>query len=736
MRTKKLVAIAALGAAGFAGATWLSLAPLPDALDPPPGAVLRARVVDRRGEVLSRTYENTFNVHDQVRLHEVPPLLREALLEAEDRRFFEHGGADWRARAAAVVQNLRALSAVRGASTISEQVVRMLHPRPRSLWSRWLEGFDASRLERRFGKAAVLEFYLNQVPYSGRWRGVAQAARGYFDRDLGTLDQKEMLALAVLVRSPARLDPRREGSPIEAISLRLARRLTDEGKLDRKDVAAVEGTHLVLREPRVEVAAPHFVRHVRELAGVGTSVVHTTLDAALQERVKTLLDAQVERLKKLGLTDAGALVLDHERNEVLVWANAGGFTEDEAGSHIDAVLAARQPGSTLKPFLYATALDRGYTAATLLDDSPLEEPVGTGLHRYRNYSRTHHGLLRLREALGNSLNIPAVRVVHDLTPATFLRKLRELGFDSLGEIPDFYGDGLALGNGEVTLYELVQAYAALARGGVWRSAREIVEPQLSQPGVRRVFSEEAASLVGDILSDPDARRLEFGAGGLLELPAQTAVKTGTSSDYRDAWAVGFSHRHTVGVWMGNLDRREMQGVSGSVGPALVLRAIFAELARETEPRPLYLSRKLRRVPICRVSGAAAGHDCPKVEEWFREGDLPLAACTLHGGAQVAKSIRSAPSRAARLVQPTPGLHLALDPRIPDELEAFAFQIEAAATPIQVDWFVDDALAGSTVAGERRFVWSLERGEHIAYARVRFNGAGEPAQTDRVRFRVK
>jgi penicillin-binding protein 1C len=248
-----------------------------------------------------------------------------------------------------------------------------------------------------------------------------------------------------------------------------------------------------------------------------------------------------------------------------------------------------------------------------------------------------------------------------------------------------------------------------------------------------VFTEETAALVGDILADPDARRLEFAGGGLLELPAPTAVKTGTSTDYRDAWALGFSHRHTVGVWMGNLDRREMRGVSGSIGPALVLRAIFAELARQTEPRALYLSRKLRRVAICRASGNAAQRDCPRIEEWFREADLPLAPCALHGAAPIA---HDGGSRQARWIQPTPGLHLALDPRIPDELEAFAFRVETAEAPTGIDWFLDETLAASTPAGARQFVWPLARGSHVARARVYFAGAAEASWTDDVRFLVK
>ncbi len=714
----------------------MAIAPLPDALDPPPGVVSRARVLDRGGQPLSVTYDNAFNLHDTVRLPDIPSTLREALIEAEDRRFYVHHGVDWRARAAAAFQDLRALRNVRGASTISEQAARMLTPRRRTIWSRWIEGFEARRLEGRFGKTAVLEFYFNQVPYGERRRGIVQAARSYFARDLSTLAPKEMLALAVLVRSPARLDPRRPDSPIEEAIGRLAQRLADRGLLDASELAQIRERPLVTGRAGLDLAAPHFVQLARDRAPRDVAELRTTLDRVLQQRIQALLAHQIERLASRDVGDGAVLVVDHARDEVLAWVNAGDYSPATPGSQIDAILAVRQPGSTLKPFLYALALERGYTAASLIDDSPLAEPVGNGLHRYRNYSRTFHGPIRLREALGNSLNIPAVRIAAALTPQAFLVTLGRLGFSSLDASPDYYGDGLALGNGEVTLYELVGAYATLARGGVWRPLRVLLVPAERAATERRVFSTEAATLVGDILSDPEARRLEFGAGGLLELPAPTAIKTGTSTDHRDAWAVGFSHRHTVGVWIGNLDRQEMNGVSGSTGPALVLRAVFAELARTTESRPLALSRTLRRVAICRSTGASPSPECPSGEEWFREADLPLPPCRRHARPGPDTAQRDRGTTVARLLQPTPGLHLALDPRIPDALEAFAFEIDCGAAAIEVEWFVDGVLAGKTGPGESRFLWPLTRGEHRAHAQARLAESGAVLATGPITFAVK
>ena len=297
------------------------------------------------------------------------------------------------------------------------------------------------------------------------------------------------------------------------------------------------------------------------------------------------------------MTDGALLVVDHTRDEVLAWVNGGGF-EQEVGGQIDMVTTPRQPGSALKPFVYALAMERGWTPATVLDDAPLAEAVGNGLHSFRNYSRHYYGPVRLRDALGNSLNVPAVKAVQFTGRSDLQLRLRELGIESLSEHPDFYGDGLALGNGELSLFELVRAYTVLARGGVLRPLRFTLDAPATGES-RRVFDPEVSSLVADILSDPDARALEFGRRSILALPRPTAVKTGTSNDYRDAWAVGFTDRYTVGVWMGNVDRRSMKEITGSVGPGLVLRAVFAELYRNEDAKPLFLSRKLRQAPICR-----------------------------------------------------------------------------------------------------------------------------------------
>ena len=724
-RARYTVGVSVAAAGVLASATALCLRELPAPLDPPPGEVSRAEVVDRHGQRLSVTYENRGNLFDRVGLHEVPSLLREAIVEAEDRRFFAHRGVDWRARAAALWQILRAGRVVRGASTISEQVVRMLHPRPRTFWSRWIEGFDAARLEQRFGKAAILEFYLNQVPYARQRRGVVQAARDTFDRDLDTLSRSEMLALAVLVRSPSRLDPRRASDALDATVARLARRLAEAGILPPNFAPSLAVRPYALVRSQLVVAAPAFLRQVRA-GSEGAVRIHTTLDGRLHSALQPLLDETVERLASRGVGHGAALAIDHRSGDVLLWMNA------RSGSEIDAILTPRQPGSTLKPFLYALALEQGWTAATLIDDSPLSAGVGNGLHAFRNYSRIYRGPLRLRIALANSLNVPAVRTMQALPTATLYHRLRDLGFESLGEHPDFYGEGLALGNGEVTLRELVSAYAVLARGGVTVPFRLLRDrPGNAQPA-RRLFDREVATLMADILSDADAREAEFGRGGPLDFPVPAAIKTGTSNDYRDAWAVGFSDRYTAGVWMGDLDRRPMAEVTGSLGPAVVLRALFAELHRFERARPLSVSPRLRQATICAASGARAGSACPTVEEWFRPGRAPDHECRLHTAG--AMKLRDAPP-SIEIASPTPGLHLAMDPRIPDALEVFEFALETPEHS-EVVWIVDGEAADLAQSAAGRWEWPLSSGSHRVRARIRLDAKSTPIETREIAFFVR
>ncbi|NCC95063.1 MAG: penicillin-binding protein, partial [Opitutae bacterium] len=341
------VVVGGCAVAALVVATLLGLQPFPADLSSAAAGIRKPVYLDRRGRPLNITYENVWNIYDTARLHDVPELLQRAFILSEDKRFYAHGGVDWLARLNAVRQNIMAGGVVRGASTITEQVVRMLHQRPRTFWSRWLEGFEAILLERRFSKLDIFEFYLNQVPYRARRRGVVQAAHAYFDRDLSTLNEKELLALAVLVRSPHWLDPKgREANLDRSIANLLGR----FGLADR-DRQRVARQKLNLRLSGTTHDLSHFVVHAESQSGGGMAArgrIHTTIDLEVQDSAQRILDSRLEFLAKRQVHNGAVLIADHTTNEIIAWVVGFADRPDKPFNRIDAVTVRRQPGSALK----------------------------------------------------------------------------------------------------------------------------------------------------------------------------------------------------------------------------------------------------------------------------------------------------------------------------------------------------------------------------------------------------
>ena len=703
--------------------TALQIKPVPEHFAEVMASSKATKFTDRYGKPLNVTYQNQWNVHDALNLHSFPAFLKKAVILSEDKRFYSHQGPDWFARLSAAWTNLIHLRGVRGASTITEQVVRMLRPRPRTLWSRWLEGFEASTLEKHFSKDVILRFYLNQVPFAGNRRGFAQAARYYFDRDVTTLSQKETLALVVLVRAPSRYHLWRNHKRIDGSINRLAQLLVEDGLLNLADAKRLVDSELTLDKSKLNVDASAFIQFVREqntALGLNTQRLQTTLDSSLQKRVQALLDARLHRLHQKTVNNGACLIVDHLSGEVLVWAVAKSKRQDTPGAAYDTVTVPRQPGSSLKPFLYGLALEQGWTAATLIDDTPTSKTIGHGLHHYQNYSRQFYGPVTLRQALGNSLNIPALVTLRTLGESNYLHFLHRLGFKSLKRSPQFYGDGLALGNGEVTLLEMVQAYSVLANRGVFRPLRTQFN-EINPNYNLQVLSPEVSSLLADILSDPAARELEFGYHSLLNFPNQTAVKTGTSSDYRDSWALGFNNRYTVGVWMGNLDQSATDGITGSTGPAIVLRSVFAELNKISPSKAFTIHPNLVKRGLCNNE---PGKPCVREWEWFVPENQNAKKSTIPLAPNMNENLS--------LLQPTPGLHLAFDPRQPKGSQAFQFHLGGVDDEAKVEWNLNGK---SFFTRGGRYLWPMERGKFSISARV-WQGKELVAKLEPTQFLVK
>ena len=611
-----------------------------------------SRLLDRRGEVL---YELRTDKHrrrlDWTFLKDISPALREAVIQAEDKRFYDHGGVDYRSMGAALIQGLTS-ETLRGASTITMQLASLLDrelqskERRRSIWQKERQILDAWEIEKKWSKTEIVEAYLNLVTFRGELQGIGAASRALFGKDPHGLDQSESLLLASLIRSP------------NASSSDLVKRVSHLNqamgwKIDEEEIYSNMRQLLMgpnYSRPQVDLA-PHLARHLLKGRSPGCTVT-STLDSRTQRFVLDCLVQHLLPLRTQNVKDGAVLIVENKTGDVLAYVSYSG--EPLSARFVNGVQAKRQAGSTLKPFLYGLGFEqRILTPASLLDDSPLDIAVLSGVYQPRNYDSQFKGLVTSRVALASSLNVPAVKALSLVGVEPFLNKLRQLGIKGLNESGDFYGPSLALGSADVSLWELTNAYRSLANEGVWSALRVI--PEQNPPSQKRVFSKEASFLVSDILSDREARSITFGLENSLCTRFWAAVKTGTSKDMRDNWCIGFSKKYTAGVWTGNFSGEPMWNVSGITGAAPIWIEVMNFLHRDIPSVEREALPGLVREKVEFSQNVAASR-----EEWFIRGTEPDSKKKGLGQFN------------PRIVYPPFGTVIALDPDIPLELQKIFF----------------------------------------------------------------
>ncbi|SAK76685.1 penicillin-binding protein 1C [Caballeronia hypogeia] len=669
-------------------------------------------LLDRDGEPVARTrVDKSARRGDWIALADVSPALREAIVVSEDKRFYEHAGVDWRGAAAAAWGNLWN-TRTRGASTVTMQLTGLIdaNGKPagrRSVGEKAEQTIGALWLERSWRKDQVLEAYLNLVPFRGEIVGLSALSQTLFNKAPSGLDEREAALAAALVRAPNA--PYRQVASRACVILRDMRTL--HGTRDDDPCINLD-SYVQLTLTRTASApafaqgddalAPHFARRIAGVAHPAAGArVRSTLDARLQRFARDTLARTLAELNARAhprnVHDAAAIVIDNRTGDVLAWVgSAGGLSN---APEVDAVLAARQAGSTLKPFLYAQAIDeKRVTAATLLDDAPLDLATGGGLYIPQNYDHDFKGWVSVRTALGSSLNVPAVRALVMVTPHRFAKTLVALGLP-LTQAGDYYGFSLALGSADVTLATLANAYRTLANGGVARPVFDLAEHRAAPAGTR-VFSAEASFIITDILADNNARTRTFGFDSVLATRSFSAVKTGTSKDMRDNWAVGFTSRYTVGVWVGNADGAPMWDVSGVTGAAPAWNAIVNYLNRRADSRA-------PQAPAGVVNTRVTYQDDiePERGEWFVRG-TQMSEIGLAANASRSARDSHADARAARIGAPTDGTIFALDPDIPPARQRVWF--ERADSDARLAWRLD----GKTYGRDARIAWLPWPGRHV------------------------
>ena len=587
-----------------------------------------------------------------VPLDKVAPAAVEALVAAEDRRFRDHDGIDWWSVAGSLRDRIEGKRA-RGASTLSMQVAAYLSaglaaPGSRGLMDKLRQMRAGAAIERSWSKDQILEAYLNLAGFRGEAQGIGAAALGLFGKTPEALTRDDALLLAALLPNPA------------AGAAEVSRRACALSR--ESDCSRFAGAAASMLGPARSLAldpglAPHLSNRLLTQPGLR---VETTIDARIQRLATRALRRQLQGLGGTRARDGAVIVADNATGEILAWV--GGIGGASTAPSVDGANSYRQAGSTLKPFLYALGLEKGYlTPASILDDSPVQLDTASGLYVPQNYDRAFKGPVSARAALAGSLNVPAVRTLLLTGVEPFRDRLWDTGYRGLTESGEYYGYSLALGSAEVTLVEQAAAFRSLARGGRW-SPLHVRKDAKAEPD-RATTTPQAAWLVADMLADPNARASTFGMDSALRLPFWAAVKTGTSKAMRDNWCVGFTDRYTVAVWVGNLEGDPMRAVSGTSGAAPVWRDVMMALHAQAPGR---------------APAQPAGIETRAIR-FTGNTEQPRREYFLAGTGMSEVVVAPPVSRRPRIVSPVSGSVYALDPDIPVERQRMAITVSGEVT---------------------------------------------------------
>ncbi|MFA6458506.1 MAG: penicillin-binding protein 1C [Patescibacteria group bacterium] len=726
------------------------------------------QILARDGQLLYSLRSADYGAQDKIALPDIPPTIVAALLATEDRDFYSHPGISLRGILRAAYLNFQAGRIVAGGSTLTQQLVRnRLQPEHRGYCYKIQEAYFALRLERQLSKSEILESYLNTAYFGHQAYGISAAAQIYLGKQVGELSLAESALLIGLLQSPVNLDPFVNPEAAQARQQTVLTALRETDKISADEFTSATAEPLRLAADKIKMHAPHFIawlqqNYAEELqAGVK---IETTLDLELQSEIELIVTNELAKLADKNVTDAAVVVLDAHTGELLALLGSADYWDTENNGQVNVAVAPRQPGSALKPFTYALALAAGETAATTVADIETQFFTQEG-NPYipRNYDYGYHGLVRYREALANSYNIAAVKVLEKVGVEKLLNLLRAAGITTLKQEPEFYGLALTLGDGEVRLLELAQAYGIFARGGVTLPL-QVFQTAPAQSGTP-ILDARVAWLITDMLADQNARLPEFGENSPLSFDFPVAAKTGTTRNSRDNWTLGFTPDRIVGVWVGNADNSPMRGTSGVTGAGPIFHEVMLAATRGLPPHNFARPAGIIPTTICRLSGKLPTEYCPQtilesfsagteprvpddifqpvvldqrngllgkgcpaettetkvfaifpleLQKWARENGWTEPPRLHSPLCQAPASTATEPS----LTITKPNIHdsFELDPLVPDTDEKIIFEARAAADVSSVEWFIDGASIGTALAPDYRTEWQPKVGQHTATAR--------------------
>ncbi|MCR5218028.1 transglycosylase domain-containing protein [Treponema sp.] len=542
------------------------------------------RFFDRDGKLLQVLALEEGLHREYYPLEKYPKELLDEFVLQEDKNFYSHNGVDAVSVIRAMMQNKKAGTVVSGASTITMQLVRIISPRKErvTVGKKIVEAFKALHLEKHLSKDEILELYINNVPFGYQCEGAASAARTFYGITPGHLTDKEIKELAKIPRRPSDYKPAK------------------------------------LYEYPFEI--PHYINHLvgeyKSRKEVIPPELHLAIDSKLAKKVITSINSQLHTYQDARIHNGAAYVINNITGETVLWIGNSDFYDDQHSGQIDGVTVKNQPGSSMKPFLYALALENGFSPNSILPDIP-QDFGGKGVYVPQNFNNQFNGPVRFRVALASSLNVPAVYLLYHMGVDRYMAKLEELGFESLRGTRESTGLSLALGSSEVTLYEMVNAFSTFVNDGKFNG--------------HQVYQKDTARIMCSILSDKNARELGFGHAKVFDTPYPSIFKTGTSNQFQNIIAIGATSKFTAGVWMGNFDGETVVRKTGSSIPALVVREILDALTERYGCDPFAEPEKYQKVKVCTLSGLAPSEACPSVAwEYVLKTAVPnMQTCNWH-----------------------------------------------------------------------------------------------------------
>src|SRR3989338_3496487 len=600
------------------------------------------KIYDRNGKLLY----NIFNDQNRtvVPLSEIPDSLKHATIAIEDKDFYRHRGFDIYGIARATRKTVFEGN-LQGGSTITQQLVKSAFLTPERTVSRKIkELYLAFRVEMAFPKDKILEMYLNQVPYGGTAWGVAAASEQYFGKSVHDLTLGEAALLAGLPAAPSYYSPfgQNRQRAFERQKLVLAR-MVDDHSISKEEATRAQSEEIQIRPAIINIKAPHFVMYVREylaqkygetVAAQGCLKVTTTLDLVIQGVTQKEIRDNIEKLKDLRVSNGAALVNKSKTGEILAMVGSKDFFDTSIDGNVNVTISPRQPGSAIKPINYATALaHRLITPATVIMDAPTTFSGGPAPYRPVNYDGRFHGPVQVRYALGNSYNIPAVKVLALNGVSEMIKMAREMGISTF-EDESRYGLSLTLGGGEVKMTEMAMAFGVFANEGLKVDLTPVLRVEDSKGRVleefkpktgKRVLLPEVTFLISSILSDNSARSAAFGPASLLVIRGKTvAVKTGTTDDKRDNWTIGYTPSYLVATWVGNNDNTPMNPLlaSGITGAAPIWNGIMTDLLKDKVNETFKVPSGVLGKEICSATGGLKNEKCNNRFEYFLAGTEP------------------------------------------------------------------------------------------------------------------